>query len=696
MFFTRRRSRARRNYQNAAPQFEPLESRQLLSASTLTLHNNIKILSSATSSTTVQGYTPAQIKKAYGIDQVSFSNGTIAGDGSGQTIAIVDAFNDPTLAADLNVFDQQFGLAAANLTVVNQSGGSSLPATDAGWAGEISLDVEWAHAIAPGAKILLVEANSDSLGDLLSAVDTARNSSGVSTVTMSWGGSEFFSFNASESSSELADDFHFTTPSGHQGITFVASAGDSGSFSGVQWPASSPNVLSVGGTTLTTDGSGAYVSESSWSGTSGGFSQYEVTPSYQTAVNGSGVRSVPDVSYDGDPNTGFAVYDSTPQTASGQTYVGWQEVGGTSAGSPQWAAIVAIADQGRAIAGNSSLDGVSQTLPILYSLYSSPSSSTYSTYTSFFNDVIDAAPPGRFHFPFGGNGDSGQATSGYDVVTGLGTPKAAAIVDALTGTATTPTGPTTPTSPTTPTTPTLPASPLTATVISAPTGKVVGSQSGKLTLRITNTSTGRYTGPVVVSLYATTDGTISSSDSAFANVTVARVNVAAGKSTTVTVHFEYPGTIASGAYVLVASVNATNTNTAPSRAVAPAAITINQPTVDLSTSFGSATSVVVRPGHHSAVSVRITNNGNVTASGQLRVNLYASSDQTLDESDPILASFLRTISLKPGKSMTLHLTFPALSTQAGGTYFLIASASSNSQPADAVTGDKTAVIATRA
>lgn len=172
--FGRRRKQKAIGQAGSLPLMEALESRQFFSASTPSLHDNLEILKADSSSASIAGYTPAEIKKAYGIDQISFSNGTVAGDGSGQTIAIVDAFNDPTIRNDLGVFDTEFGLAAANLKVENQSGGSSLPSTDTGWAGEISLDVEWAHAIAPAANILLVEANSSSLADLLKAVDTAR------------------------------------------------------------------------------------------------------------------------------------------------------------------------------------------------------------------------------------------------------------------------------------------------------------------------------------------------------------------------------------------------------------------------------------------------------------------------------------------------------------------------------------------
>jgi subtilase family serine protease len=683
--FGRRRNKSARQQPRTAklPLMETLESRRFLSASTVTLHNDLQILKSDTSSSTISGYTPAQIKKAYGIDEVSFSNGTVTGDGSGETIAIVDAYNDPTLSNDLGVFDTEFGIASANLKVENEHGGSTLPSTDGGWAGEISLDVEWAHAIAPGAKIVLVEASSASLADLLTAVDTARNTAGVSVVSMSWGGSEFFSYNASESSDELADDYHFTTPSGHEGITFVASAGDSGSFSGVQWPAASPNVLSVGGTSLyTSDSSGTYSSESSWSGTSGGYSQYEATPSYQASVNTSGARSVPDVSYDGDPNTGFAVYDSTPDTSDGTTYVGWQEVGGTSAGAPQWAAIIAIANQGRAIAGKSTLDGASQTLVVLYSVYNT------SSYDADFNDVVDSG--GGYQFPWGGFGNVGQATVGYDTATGLGSPKAAQIVDTLVGSGSSGSSGSGGT-----TTTTLPDSPLTATVISAPTGTVIGSESGNLTLRLTNDGSSRYIGAVTVSLYATTSGTITSSDSAFATISIAKVNIAQGASKKIVVHFKYPTGLANGSYVIAASVAATATDTSPSQTAAPAAVTIDTPTVDLSTAFDRDTAVLAKPGHRRSIAVTITNKGNVTADGQLTLNLYASADGTLDAGDELLATLLETLNLKAGQSVTFHIRFRFPDALTGGNYDLIASASSTVQPTDTNTGDKAAVLATR-
>jgi subtilase family serine protease len=300
--------------------------------------------------------TPAQVRHAYGFDQISF--GSIAGDGRGETIAIVDAYNDPYVFSDLNSFDNaysingsqslyaQYGAASSFLTVATPQG---TPRNSAGWAGEIALDVEWAHAMAPGAKVLLVEARSSSLSDLLAAVNYARSQPGVVAVSMSWGANEF----SGETSATYQNDF--TTPSGHAGVTFVAASGDSGA--PAIWPAVSTNVLAVGGTRLSVDGAGNYLSETGWGGSGGGASVYFSRPAYQSGANGysGSQRGAPDVAYDADPNTGFSVYN----TYDG----GWEQVGGTSAGAPQWAALVAIADQGRALAGLGSLDGATQTLP---------------------------------------------------------------------------------------------------------------------------------------------------------------------------------------------------------------------------------------------------------------------------------------------------------------------------------------------
>src|SRR5262249_9533470 len=140
--------------------------------------------------------------------------------------------------------------------------------------------------------------------------------------------------------------------------------GDNGSWSGAEWPAASPNVLAVGGTTLTLDGAGTIQLETPWIGSQGGYSRYEPEPGYQRSVQSTGVKSTPDVAFDAHPSSGVAVFATSPLTGVGS----WQTVGGTSLGAPSWAAIVALVDQGRALAGKGSLDGSSQTLPALYAL----------------------------------------------------------------------------------------------------------------------------------------------------------------------------------------------------------------------------------------------------------------------------------------------------------------------------------------
>ncbi len=362
---------------------EALERRDLMSANAVPDVQALAVAGSAP-------YTPAEIRAAYGFNSVTFKNGTVAGTGAGETIAIIDAYGDSHIAGDLAAFDATFHLAGANLRVVNENGGANLPASsNSSWAMETSLDVEWAHAIAPGATILLVQANSSSMSDLLTAVNYARNAPGVSVVSMSWGASEF--------QGENSFDSYFTTPAGHTGVTFVGSSGDTGAPS--LWPALSPNVLAVGGTTLSVTSSGGYISETAWSESGGGVSMYEPEPFYQHGVQSTGARTGPDVSYDANPNTGFYVYDTLGAS-------GWYDVGGTSACAPQWSALIAIADQGRAATGQAALNGVQS------QIYSLPSSD--------FHDITS-----------GNNGYAAHA--GYDLVTGRGSPVANLVIAGLVG-----------------------------------------------------------------------------------------------------------------------------------------------------------------------------------------------------------------------------------------------------------------------
>ncbi len=399
---------------------EWLEKRELLTTAVPIVINQSQEKAVPLTAPGTTGYTPNQISKAYGFDQITFNNGTVKGDGTGQTIAIVSAYDDPNILDDLNAFNLQFSLPTASLSVLNQTGGYVLPEADptGSWATEDALDVEWAHAMAPRANIVLVEANSDNISDLLAAARTAADMPSVSVVSMSWGNAEF--------PNEINYDSYFTTPAGHTGgVTFVAASGDSGA--PPIYPAVSPNVLAVGGTTLTLDNQGNYVSETGWRGSGGGISAYEPQPSYQHNVvtQSSTQRTNPDVAYDADSATGFAVYDSYQDpTGTGP----WIVTAGTSAGAPQWSALIAIANQGRALAGEATLDGPSQTLPMIYQMPG-----------SYFHDIITGSSTGT---------PSYSAGPGYDLVTGRGSPRADQVVSYLVGSPASPqTGPTSPGSP---------------------------------------------------------------------------------------------------------------------------------------------------------------------------------------------------------------------------------------------------------
>lgn len=405
-----RLNRARKNSRfecigdtNIAVQIESLAPRRMLSAAPVAVSTIQVEHPLVTAGPT--GYSPNQLQTAYSFNQVSFSSGA---NGTGQTIAIVDAYNAPTIQSDLKAFDAAFGLAdPPSFTVMSQTGSTtSLPPTDpsinkqSDWEVEEALDVEWAHALAPGARIVLVEANSANMSDLMAAVKTAASIPNVSVVSMSWGGGEF--------SGENVYDSAFKTPAGHQGITFVASTGDDGEPGG--FPAYSPNVLAAGGTTLRLTSSGAYQAESAWSGSGGGISQYEAQPAYQKGVvtQSTTNRTIPDVAFDADPNTGVPVYDSFSNGSS----TPWSQIGGTSLSAPAWGALISIIDQSRVQNGLTTLDGATQTLPMLYKL--------------------DQTTPSAFHdITSGSNGFA--ATAGYDLVTGLGSPIVNVLVPGMDG-----------------------------------------------------------------------------------------------------------------------------------------------------------------------------------------------------------------------------------------------------------------------
>lgn len=356
--------------------------------------------------TSPTGLSPTTINQLYQFNLLSCSSGLTCG--SGQTIAIVDAFDDPTAESDLATFSTQFGLPACTTAngCFTKATPQGLPRADQGWALEISLDIQWAHAIAPGAKILLVEAATNSFTNLFGAIDYAATQSGVHQLSMSWGGGEF--------SSEASSDSHFQV----SGVSFFASSGDGGH--GVIYPSSSPNVIGVGGTTLNFNRDKTFTGETAWPGSGGGISAYESEPSYQVTYGGTstgtlltttgGNRGAPDVSYDADPKSGVSVYDSYGY--HGQH--GWFQVGGTSAGSPQWAALFAIVNSGRSTPISSTSFGTGS---IVYN------SATGSAYASNFRDITA-----------GTNGNCGtdcSASSGYDFVTGVGSPLANNLVPYL-------------------------------------------------------------------------------------------------------------------------------------------------------------------------------------------------------------------------------------------------------------------------
>jgi subtilase family serine protease len=296
------------------------------------------------------GYGPSQLQAAYNLTAAS------AADGAGTTVAVVDAFNDPTAAADLATYRSAAGLPAltsGQFTVYNQNGQTSplpatAPATD-DWTLEESLDVDMVSAICPLCKIDLVEASSDSGNGLFVAEQSAATTLGAKYISNSWGGSESSSDPSMDSS-----DF------GVSGVVYTASAGDGAYSAGVIYPATSPHVVGVGGTTLNTASNSRGWTESVWKtssteGTGSGCSAVEPQPSWQAAISliksACSHRVDNDVAADADPNTGAAVYDTTNGNG------GWNEVGGTSESSPIIASVFALAGN-NGNGGNNAADSI--------------------------------------------------------------------------------------------------------------------------------------------------------------------------------------------------------------------------------------------------------------------------------------------------------------------------------------------------
>ncbi|MFJ8307643.1 MULTISPECIES: peptidase S8 [unclassified Streptomyces] len=321
------------------------------------------------------GYGPASLQAAYKLPSASA--------GSGRTVAIVDAYDDPNAESDLGKYRAQYGLSACTTAngcfkKVGQSGTSKLPRADAGWAEEISLDLDMVSAACPNCKILLVEASSTSMTSLGTAVNTAVKL-GAKYVSNSYGGGE-------SSSDSSYDTSYFN----HPGVAITVSSGDGGY--GVEYPAASRYVTAVGGTSLSTSSNSRGWVDSVWSGAGSGCSGYDAKPSWQKDT-GCAKRTVADVSAVADPQTGVSVYD----TYGSDT--GWEVFGGTSASSPLIAAVYALA--GAPSSG------------------STPASFPYA-HTGSLNDVTS-----------GSNGSCSPAYlctggTGYDGPSGLGTPNGTA------------------------------------------------------------------------------------------------------------------------------------------------------------------------------------------------------------------------------------------------------------------------------
>jgi subtilase family serine protease len=332
------------------------------------------------------GFCAAQLRQAYMTSFIANSS-----DGAGVNIYIVDAYDMPDILNDVNQFSNDTGLPPLDgiggdgtFTKATPFGMPATAVNNANWDIEIALDVEWVHAMAPRANIVLVEALSSSDVDLFNAVQYAGALADVTSD--SWGAGEY--------SGETFFDSYLLTA--HGPVLF--STGDSGAPGG--YPAFSPFVTAVGGTTLHVNAIGYRSSETGWGGSGGGVSQYEPTPAYQ-AANGVnfGARSIPDVALDADPSTGVMVL----VIERGFYYL----VGGTSLACPLYAGFLADVDGARHFAGKSSLGPSSSVLnPELYALYNS------SLYHYSFFDVT--------------SGNNGFAAGlGYDLVTGLGVPSEA-------------------------------------------------------------------------------------------------------------------------------------------------------------------------------------------------------------------------------------------------------------------------------
>jgi subtilase family serine protease len=284
-----------------------------------------------TPNATPSGLGPVSLQAAYNLPSATA--------GSGRTVAIVDAYDDPTAEADLAVYRSQYGLPACTTAngcfkKIDQNGGTSYPRLNGGWAQEISLDLDMVSAICPNCNILLVEARSATFANLGAAVNRAAATPGVVAISNSYGGGD-------------AADSSYGSYYNHPGIAVTASSGDSGY--GASYPASSHYVTAVGGTTLTASSTTRGWTETAWSGAGSGCSAYNAAlTAAATFGTGCATRAEADVSAVADPSTGVAVYDSTAY----QGLSGWMVFGGTSVSAPIIGSVYALAGNTASIDNN--------------------------------------------------------------------------------------------------------------------------------------------------------------------------------------------------------------------------------------------------------------------------------------------------------------------------------------------------------
>ena len=365
-------------------------------------------------------YTPAQIRSAYNMPSLPKSWATMtaleaAQMGAGQTVYVLAAYHDPNIAAELDAFSKQFSLPSCksvdispntslplasadksgcqfSVVYANQNSMTNVsPKYDAGWAGEIALDVEWVHATAPLARIVLIEAPDNLIVNLMNAINLA-NAMGPGVVSMSFGAKEGAWTGSHDSIFSAAD------------MTYVAATGDNNAE--VNWPSVSSQVLAVGGTSLFSYLNAGARNEVAWSGTGGGISNYVNLPAYQKASSlglVSSKRNVADVAFNADLNTGQYVAIIPPNSN-----LSWRRYGGTSLATPQWAGVVAVTNATRALNGQGPLGLVQNTI---YKAAAEVS--------DFFSTVVHDITSGSNGF---------NAASKYDVPTGLGTPDVSAFI----------------------------------------------------------------------------------------------------------------------------------------------------------------------------------------------------------------------------------------------------------------------------